>query len=90
MCTHNKISHLKVLHRKRLDGLGALASAWCIRALSLHPITFLLLWLRNKVCFANVVGTKTTRFSNKLNDKKSHLKGFHKTTPHESGAQALT
>ena len=35
----------------------------CTRTLCLPPTTFLFLWLRNKTCFANVVGTQIARFS---------------------------
>ena len=58
---NHKISHLKGLQYTTTYGSGALASAQSTRTLFLPPTTFLFMWLRNKICFAVVVGTKTTR-----------------------------
>ena len=80
------MSHLKGLQRTRLNRLVAQTFTYCTRTLCLPPTTFLLMWLWNKICFANVVGTQITRFLINMNQKISHLKGFHRTTPDGSGA----
>ena len=91
MCTHNKISHLKVLQKTTPDELGALASAQCPRTLCLPPTTVLFLQLWNKIHFAGVEGTQnTTGFLIRNEYKISHLKGLQTTTPDGSGAQAFT
>ena len=90
MCTHNKISHLKVLQRTTPDSLGALAFAQCTRTLCLPPTNFLFMWLQNKICFANVVGTQIMRFLIKMNHKISYLKGLQRTAPNRLGAQIST
>ena len=51
------------LQRTTPNRLGAQTSTLCIRILWLPPTTFLFLWLRNKIHFAVVVGTKTTRWT---------------------------
>ena len=90
---NHKISQMKeLLQGTTPNRLGAQTSAFtlCNRTLCLPSTTFLSMWLRNKICFAVVVGTKKTRFWIKVNHKVSHLKGFHRTTPVESGAQPFT
>ena len=49
-----------------------------------------MLWLQNKIRFANVVGTQITRFLIKMNHTISHLKGLQRTTPGRLGAQTFT
>ena len=91
MCTHNKISHLKVLQRTTLDGLGALASAKCLRTLCLPPTTFLFMWLGNEIHFPGVVGTqKTTGFLIRNEYKISQIKGFQRTALDGLDALAFT
>ena len=87
---NNKISHLKGFHGTKSDESGAQTFTYCTRTLRLPPTTFLLMWLWNKICFTNVVGTQITGFLMKMNHKISHLKGLQRTTPDVSGAQTST
>ena len=82
------MSYLKGLQRTTPAGSDAQTFKQCTRTLCLPPTSLLYLWLRNKIRFANVVGTQKTRFLIKMNHKISHLKGFHRRTPDESGALA--
>ena len=88
--TNHKISHLKGLQKTAPNRLGAQTSTYCTRTLRLRPTTFLFMWLRNKICFADVVSTQITRFSVRMNHKLSHLKGLQRTTPCGLGAQTST
>ena len=82
---NNKLSHLKGLQRTTPDRLRALSSTWYTSTLFLPPTTIpLFLWLRNKIRFANVVGTQITRFLIKMNHT-----GLQRTTPGRLGAQTL-
>ena len=60
---NHKISQMKELQGTTPKRLGAQTSAQCsTTTLCLPPTTFLLMWLRNKICFAYEVGTQITRF----------------------------
>ena len=74
---NNTISSFKVLQRTTTFGLGKVAFLYYTRRLQLPPTTFLSLWLLNKLQSVVVEGTQTTRFSIKMNHKKSHMKGLH-------------
>jgi hypothetical protein len=52
MCTHNKISHIKLLQRTTPSWLGALASKKYMRTLCYPPTTFLFLQLKSKLDFS--------------------------------------
>ena len=60
----------------------------CVCLLSLF--CFLFLWLRNKICFAGVKGTQTTRFLIRMNNKISYLQRLQRTTSDGSGTQIFT
>ena len=72
---NHKISNLKGLQMTAPNRLGAQTSTQCTRTLCLPPISFLFIWLQNKIRFANMVGTKITSFLIKMNHKISHLIG---------------
>ena len=56
---NNKNSHLKRLQRTTPDRLSAQTFTQCIRTLCLPPTTILVMWLFNKISFANVGGRHT-------------------------------
>ena len=60
------------------------------RTLVLPPPTFLFLWLLNKLPSAVVEGTQRTRFSIKMNNNISHIKGLQTTILRWVGAQTFT
>ena len=88
---NSKISQVKGMQRTTPDGSGAQTSTQCTRTLNclLSLFCFLFLWLRNKICFAGVEGTQTTRLI-RMNNKISYLQGLQRTTSDGSGTQIFT